>query len=90
MATNSQLPEGRDGAHSTLDMGIIAKETSSITPAKTAIGIAGALLRTIEVLSFYSTQQRTSGSSLTSNPRSIGRDTLRSGVTARRSVRYSI
>ena len=57
MATNSQLSEGRDGAHSTLDTGIEAlnsvKETSSITPAKTAFGSVSGLLKTIKVPSFY-------------------------------------
>ena len=94
MATNSQLPEGRDGAHSTLDMGIetlnSAKETSTITPAKTAFGSAGVLLEAIKVLSFYSARQRTSGSSLTRSPWSISRNTPGSGSTARRSVGYLI
>ena len=53
MATQSQRPEGKDGALSSLNAAIdilnLAKEASSVTPAKTAFGTTSVLLATIRV-----------------------------------------
>jgi len=55
MATNAktQRPKGRDGVLSTLNVAIevlnLAKEVSSITPAKAAFGSVSALLTMIRV-----------------------------------------
>jgi len=59
MATKSQQPKGRDGALSTLNVAIeamnLAKEVSSITPAKAVFGSVSILLTMIRVRSllFY-------------------------------------
>jgi len=59
MATNSQRPKERDGALSSLNMAIdalnLAKELSSVTPAKAVFGTVGVLLTMIRVcpLLFY-------------------------------------
>ena len=59
MATGSKQPKGRDGALSTLSMAIeamnLAKEVSSITPAKAVFGSVSILLTMIRVCShlFY-------------------------------------
>jgi hypothetical protein len=53
MAAESQQPEGRDGVISSLNMAIdvlnLAKELSSITPAKAVFGSVSILLTTIKV-----------------------------------------
>ena len=53
MATKSQQPKGPDGFLSSLDMAIdalnLAKEVSSITPAKAAFGSVAILLTMIRV-----------------------------------------
>ena len=53
MATKFQRPKGREGALSLLNAAIdavnLAKEASSITPAKAAFGAAGVLLTMIKV-----------------------------------------
>ena len=53
MTTGSQRPKGREGALSLLNAAIdainLAKEASSITPAKVAFGAAGILLTMIKV-----------------------------------------
>jgi len=53
MATKSQQPKGRDGALSSLNMAIdalnLAKEVSSITPAKAVFGTVSILLTMIRV-----------------------------------------
>ena len=53
MTDKSQRPKGQGGALSPLDVAIdalnLAKEASSITPAKTAFGSASVLLTTIRV-----------------------------------------
>ena len=59
MATRSQQPKGRDGVLSTLNVAIeatnLAKEVSSITPAKAVFGSVSILLTMIRVRSllFY-------------------------------------
>ena len=59
MATKSQQPKGRDAALSSLNMAIdalnLAKEISSITPAKAVFGSVAILLTMIKVrlLLFY-------------------------------------
>lgn len=53
MDTKTQRPKGRDGFLSTLNVAIealtLAKEVSSITPAKAAFGAVSALLTMIRV-----------------------------------------
>jgi len=53
MAVKSQRPKGRDGALSLLNVAIdalnLAKEVSSITPAKAAFGTVSILLTMIKV-----------------------------------------
>ena len=53
METKSQRPEGRDGVLSTLDVAVdelnLAKELSSITPAKAVFGSVVILLTMIKV-----------------------------------------
>ena len=53
MDAKTQRPKGRDGALSTLNVAIevltLAKEVSSITPAKAAFGSVSALLTMIRV-----------------------------------------
>ena len=53
MATNSQRPEGQDGILSSLNVAIdalnLAKETSSVIPAKAAFASTSDLLATIRV-----------------------------------------
>ena len=53
MSLKSQRPKGRDGALSLLNAAIevlnLAKEASSITPAKAAFGLVSALLAMIRV-----------------------------------------
>ena len=53
MATNPQQSKGRDGAISSLNIAIgamnLAKEISSITPAKVAFGTVAVLLTMIKV-----------------------------------------
>ena len=53
MATKFQRPKGREGVLSLLNAAIdavnLAKEASSITPAKAAFGAAGVLLTMIKV-----------------------------------------
>ena len=53
MTDKSQRPKGQDGALSSLNAAIdalnLAKEASSITPAKAAFGSASVLLTTIRV-----------------------------------------
>ena len=53
MATKSQRPKGRDGILSSLNMAIdalnLAKELSSITPAKAVFGSVSILLTMIKV-----------------------------------------
>ena len=55
MKDDSQQPEGRDGVLSSLNMAIdglnLAKELSSITPAKAVCGAAAVLLTMIRVSS---------------------------------------
>ena len=59
MATKTQQPKGRDGVLSSLNMAIdalnLAKELSSITPAKAAFGSVSILLTMVKVcfLLFY-------------------------------------
>ena len=59
MATKTQRPKGRDGALSSLNIAIdglnLAKEVSSITPAKAVFGSVAILLTMIRVsfLLFY-------------------------------------
>ena len=56
MATNPQRPKGRDGALSMLNAAIdilnLAKEISSITPAKAVFGSVSVLLAMIRVRFF--------------------------------------
>ena len=53
MATKTQRPKGRDGVVSSLNMAIdglnLAKELSSVTPAKAVFGSVGILLTMIRV-----------------------------------------
>jgi len=53
MTTKTQQPEGRDGVLSSLNFAIdglnLAKELSTITPAKAVFGSVGILLTTIKV-----------------------------------------
>ena len=53
MATKTQRPKGRDGIVSSLNMAIdglnLAKELSSVTPAKAVFGSVGILLTMIRV-----------------------------------------
>ena len=53
MATNSQRPKGRRGIRSTLNVSIeamnLAKEISSVTPAKAAFGSVSVVLTMIRV-----------------------------------------
>ena len=53
MATNSQRPKGQDGVLSLLNVAIeglnLAKEISSITPAKAVFGTVSVLLTAIRV-----------------------------------------
>ena len=53
MADKSQQPKGRDGVLSTLNLAIdglnLAKEVSSVTPAKAAFGTVAILLAMIRV-----------------------------------------
>ena len=59
MQANSQRPKGRDGTISSLNIAIeglnLAKEISSVTPAKAVFGSASVLLTMIKVrlLLFY-------------------------------------
>ena len=56
MATKSQRPQGRDGVLSSLNKAIttlnLAKEATSVTPAKSAFTSAGLLLTMVRVGSF--------------------------------------
>jgi len=55
MQAKSQQPKGRDGVISSLNIAIeglnLAKEVSSVTPAKAVFGSASALLTLIKVCS---------------------------------------
>ena len=57
MEVQSQRPKGRDGVVSSLNMAIeamnLAKEVSSITPAKAVFGSVSALLTMIRVSSLH-------------------------------------
>jgi len=62
MAAKSQRPKGRDSALSSLNVAIdflnLAKEASSITPAKAAFGTVSILLTMIKVHLSYSATRR--------------------------------
>ena len=57
METKSQRPKGRDAVLSSLDVAIsaldLAKELSSITPAKAVFGSVSVLLAMIKVYIFF-------------------------------------
>ena len=57
MIVKSRRPKGRDGVVSSLNMAIdalnLAKEVSSITPAKAVFGTVAILLATIRVSLFF-------------------------------------
>ena len=62
MTDKSQQPKGQDGVLSTLNLAIdglnLAKEVSSVTPAKAAFGTVAILLAMIRVSSLLSCNEK--------------------------------